>query len=822
MMDALPERERQYYADEGNVVQGSLLPDQELEELTRRFGFVGGSYDQYVAYFLRDDIPGDMWHYDSVDQVRAIAGFSAVLKKDGHSQRKLLMSVPANAQWQEARGRNRLGLHGGGALGLLHVADTGWHVSAFDAENAFTRVATPCWMWPWFATPPILAADIWSRLPLELRRRVTPATPICPQYRRLPMGASHSVNILMTIGLAQAGRAFDCSRRLAEQVVAEGSRAHPLQAFLLELRSEAVRIPRRATLLVLEFGAGDGRACDLTDELRNAQAESVRCFCVKSDDVSLQNTTGFYESGPCQSQLTGALDPDDAEVQEALLDALDEGRLDGVAVIVWNDVLAATPKAIWRRRQWMIAQAFDRMEVAGGVTVAYLHLGVQDLWSGADLGDWACFCERVTMFDDTSGHWRTLAQLPGAAAARDALARLRSFTRTGCGVTGAIRVLGAPSTTSSWGWRSDPLLDDSIAFTFLNEDVERRQQCALRKGQAAHYLHVDDGLLITSAGDGAAASTAAMHQVADAWESAGFVVDERREPVELDKVVGYAVTRQPPELRLPANRLQELYVRLTFLMLAQVVDRALLEATLGVWVWGAILRRELLSVPRSVYHQLDRDDGGPTLRLWASTRRELRAMRDLLPLMAMRPGSKPGPWIFATDARGERDRDAGAFGIVVSPASADEQETIFRLSRCVAYTVGHVDGDDSRLRRPEDYSFRTIPRSRLPNCITEQERWTPAGHGLWRYHDHINLGEMRVVVRLLRKLGCRPAWHGRMVISLEDNAATVGAFTKGRSPAARVLHLCRQYAAISLACCFRVLLPWVESKRQPGDSVSRL
>jgi hypothetical protein len=49
-------------------------------------------------------------------------------------------------------------------------------------------------MWKYFAAPAILAMHIWGRLPLALRKRVTPSTWIYPRYKRLPKRAVEGEN----------------------------------------------------------------------------------------------------------------------------------------------------------------------------------------------------------------------------------------------------------------------------------------------------------------------------------------------------------------------------------------------------------------------------------------------------------------------------------------------------------------------------------------------------------------------------------------------------------------------------------------------------
>ena len=67
-----------------------------------------------------------MWAWGLAGDVKSIAGFSTVLKKDPSKQRKILMACAANYWWSDARSRRALGMHGGGALAPLHVESGTW------------------------------------------------------------------------------------------------------------------------------------------------------------------------------------------------------------------------------------------------------------------------------------------------------------------------------------------------------------------------------------------------------------------------------------------------------------------------------------------------------------------------------------------------------------------------------------------------------------------------------------------------------------------------------------------------------------------------
>ena len=111
LLDVLSPEESRFYSCEDNVVDlegKSLVIAQELEE---RYGFIGGSSEEYIRYFHRD-LPPRMWHWATSSEVKAIAGFSVVPKKDPTKQRKLLMQCAANYWWSDCRSRENHGMLG--------------------------------------------------------------------------------------------------------------------------------------------------------------------------------------------------------------------------------------------------------------------------------------------------------------------------------------------------------------------------------------------------------------------------------------------------------------------------------------------------------------------------------------------------------------------------------------------------------------------------------------------------------------------------------------------------------------------------------------
>ena len=76
------------------------------------------------------------------------------------------------------------------------------------------------------------------------------------------------------------------------------------------------------------------------------------------------------------------------------------------------------------------------------------------------------------------------------------------------------------------------------------------------------------------------------------------------------------------------------------------------------------------------------------------------------------------------------------------------------------------------------------PLSRLPDELlaVPHEDWEAVDWGLWRFSDHISLGETRTVVRLSRLVSSVPSAQGHRVVSLQDNEACSGALMNGEIP----------------------------------------
>ncbi|CAK0804568.1 unnamed protein product, partial [Prorocentrum cordatum] len=350
------------------------------------------------------------------------------------------------------------------------------------------------------------------------------------------------------------------------------------------------------------------------------------------------------------------------------------------------------------------------------------------------------------------------------------------FEKSGLGGTGWRRPPEADRAVTVWGTRSTT----APAVAARSEDVLRGRGLVLDGPQMAFYLHVDDGVVMAGGQDGGSRATSMMHQLADALAEAGFVVTDRTEASDMRKVLGYAPQARPAQLRLPPARARELVQQLELMSGARSVDTEELRSLLGVWIWGALLRREVLCPPSAVFRLLERY---PRQRVstWATVRRELRAMAKVVPLMYADLGAPPAPVYFAADAMGANAEDDGGWGVLVTDIRREIAQDFIDTGGSLGYTVARLDGDLTGLRRPEQMIKRTKPFSLLPDRVfTPDEDWTIVGQGRWRSADHITLGEARCVVKISRLAAASPALRRAVLPILEDNQPVSGAVNKGR------------------------------------------
>ena len=256
----------------------------------------------------------------------------------------------------------------------------------------------------------------------------------------------------------------------------------------------------------------------------------------------------------------------------------------------------------------------------------------------------------------------------------------------------------------------------ATAVAVLNEECVRNRGVVLDERQASVYLHLDDGVFMSlgaPAGENSLAISA-MQRAAGALSALGFGEIQQSTGEELSKVVGYEVCRSPPRLLLPGAKAALMYEAFSWLTAGYLVDIKLLHSFLSMWVWAALLRRELLSIPQALFGFIEK---------FASARRELVCITRLLPLVFCDLSAPLCPLLFATDAMGSNDVDHGGWGIMASAPAASLMKELFVAGARPGYTACRLDGD-TRGKAADSLLKAQVPFSRVPPRLVEnRDAW---------------------------------------------------------------------------------------------------
>jgi len=100
-------------------------------------------------------------------------------------------------------------------------------------------------------------------------------------------------------------------------------------------------------------------------------------------------------------------------------------------------------------------------------------------------------------------------------------------------------------------------------------------------------------------------------------------------------------------------------------------------------------------------------------------------------------------------------------------------------------------------------------------------RWMETFRWTWQISEHINICEMRTGLAGIRHAVRSRVSHGRRILMIGDSLVTIGAYSKGRSSSAPLLHLCRRMAAYVLFYRITVVWRWIQTYRNHADGPSR-
>ncbi|MDP7304321.1 MAG: hypothetical protein QGG09_14545, partial [Pirellulaceae bacterium] len=359
----------------------------------------------------------------------------------------------------------------------------------------------------------------------------------------------------------------------------------------------------------------------------------------------------------------------------------------------------------------------------------------------------------------------------------------------------------------------------SHGTAILNKTAARHMRTTIDAVSSAFHLHVGDGIFV---GTDERMTNRLMHDTADALERVGFEVNDRRESQPVVKLIGYESVRRPPTLRFLLEKGVRLERAMGWLACCQFVFVDAVSSLLGIWIHGALLRRDLLSIGNHIFLFVEKHRG-QRVKWWPSARVEFLTMSRCIPLMSVSLASPRARTVFASDAQGggeQTDDDAGGYGIVATTVASELVDDLWRSSFVPGKCVAKLDGTLGSKWGSRSSLVPTTPFTRVPRSIFDSN-WHTLAAGRWLYRGHITLGEARAHVRIFQALAAIPSAHAHTIAALEDDGAVSCAMAKGRSPAPGLNFYVRKRAASVLAADISAASPWVETGVMPADAASR-
>jgi len=121
---------------------------------------------------------------------------------------------------------------------------------------------------------------------------------------------------------------------------------------------------------------------------------------------------------------------------------------------------------------------------------------------------------------------------------------------------------------------------------------------------------------------------------------------------------------------------------------------------------------------------------------------------------------------------------------------------------------------------PERASHRAPVKPAYP-WIDDVGRWRESFRLRWRDAEASNILETRMLMYTIQHVARAHHFHENRILLFTDNLAALSVVSRGRSSARALRFVCRVVAAYTLGCGIKLMLRWVQSRRNHADGPSR-
>ena len=332
----------------------------------------------------------------------------------------------------------------------------------------------------------------------------------------------------------------------------------------------------------------------------------------------------------------------------------------------------------------------------------------------------------------------------------------------------------------------------------------------------AHIEYVDDfGFIgvVDSEGIDESAVTLAAREAKTLLRAAGFGVHKESQSSHEEIIGGEFVN----SWLLPHQK--KLWTAVAMVEAFLIVGSgppAMVETILGTLSWYFLIERGALSIFNSVYHFCRTYRHKPRMDIPKEVLRELAAAAAIAPLLGVNLGAQWVEKVYLFDA----STIGGAVGC--SEATTEELRSEARWASRGGWCVWLGRSEEEIAAACDTMTLGQ--KIRAPPISAEwddKSRWRELFRWKWSVEEHINLLEMRCGLAATRHAARSSSSWGKRLMLFTDSMVCLGAFSKGRSSSAGVLHICRRQAALTLAFNIKTYWRHIETDRNHMDGPSR-
>eukprot|EP00438_Fugacium_kawagutii_P027179 Skav234838 [mRNA] locus=scaffold1428:135350:140785:- [translate_table: standard] len=229
---------------------------------------------------------------------------------------------------------------------------------------------------------------------------------------------------------------------------------------------------------------------------------------------------------------------------------------------------------------------------------------------------------------------------------------------------------------------------------------------------------------------------------------------------------------------------------------------------IDLWLWSGHIRANLLQ-PRVILQEWHEQMGrlrceavGPATRSEESC--ETESMCELLAEEQLRDrGSRPAEWL----------RLAAHHGVDIREGRLLATRLVHQYLRRVEFRGSDVRLDLNMIWRPDAVCRASLDPTRWV--------WKTAQAYRWRRSEHINVLELRAILRSLEWRARTATFHSCRFLHMSDSQICLAVLTKGRSSSRQINRVLRKIHSLCLALNLLPLWAWVASAVNPADEPSR-